>query len=445
MLGGRRAAHGRQRGPATAEDRLRSLGSEVPQIRSEVVHALAHERAHRVLPRALATVVVVVVVAYVATQLLRPVPAPVFRSALSSSSLTLAGAAPPLPWPSSGSAAMELEPGALLGTSGTSSAVPIASIAKVLTAFVVLQGHPLASGASGPSIAVTSDVVADYQSGAAAQESEVPVAAGESLTELQALEGLLLVGANDMATLLAEWDAGSVSAFVSKMTATAHELGLHSVRVTDPSGLDPGTVSSPADLLSLAQAAMAVPAFAQIVGMGEVTLPLAGTVYNTDADLGSDGIVGIKTGSDTAAGGCFLFAAQNTVAGRSLTLVGVVLGQATATPTATALSVAESLVSSAVASASPIALVAPGQVLGHVVAAWGPSVAVEAASSPTLVAWPGLKVPVTIRALALPLGFANGRRVGVLEVATGGQHIDTTVRAAGSLAGPSIWWRLTRF
>ena len=53
---------------------------------------------------------------------------------------------------------------------------------------------------------------------------------------------------------------------------------------------------------------MAIPTFRQIVAMPQVTLPLAGLVYNLDFDLGRDGIVGIKTGSDAAAGGCFLFA-----------------------------------------------------------------------------------------------------------------------------------------
>jgi D-alanyl-D-alanine carboxypeptidase (penicillin-binding protein 5/6) len=53
------------------------------------------------------------------------------------------------------------------------------------------------------------------------------------------------------------------------------------------------------------------------MALPQVTLPLAGVVYNLDYnldyDLGHDGIVGIKTGFDAAAGGCFLFAARHTV------------------------------------------------------------------------------------------------------------------------------------
>jgi D-alanyl-D-alanine carboxypeptidase (penicillin-binding protein 5/6) len=49
------------------------------------------------------------------------------------------------------------------------------------------------------------------------------------------------------------------------------------------------------------------------MALPQVTVPLAGVVYNLDYDLGHDGIVGIKTGFDAAAGGCFLFAARHTV------------------------------------------------------------------------------------------------------------------------------------
>ena len=56
-------------------------------------------------------------------------------------------------------------------------------------------------------------------------------------------------------------------------------------------------------------------------------LPVAGTVGNTDTLLGQDGFVGMKTGSDDAAGGCFMFRSYRFVAGRNVDLIGVVLGQ----------------------------------------------------------------------------------------------------------------------
>ena len=51
---------------------------------------------------------------------------------------------------------------------------------------------------------------------------------------------------------------------------------------------------------------MNVPTLRQIVDLGQANLPKTGLVYNLDFDLGLDGIVGIETGSDAAANGCYL-------------------------------------------------------------------------------------------------------------------------------------------
>ncbi|HEV3165854.1 MAG TPA: hypothetical protein VGZ22_17630, partial [Isosphaeraceae bacterium] len=134
-----------------------------------------------------------------------------------------------------------------------SQSVPVAGLAELLAAYVVLSDHRLAPGDEGPAIPVTADALAAYQAGQASRESEVPIAAGESLTELQALEGLLVDSGADMATVLADWDAGSVSAFVAKMNAAASRLGLASTHITDPSGVDPATTSTAEDLVRLGE------------------------------------------------------------------------------------------------------------------------------------------------------------------------------------------------
>jgi serine-type D-Ala-D-Ala carboxypeptidase (penicillin-binding protein 5/6) len=73
--------------------------------------------------------------------------------------------------------------------------------------------------------------------------------------------------------------------------------------------------------------AMRLPAFASIVATPSATLPVAGTVHNTDRLLGRNGFVGVKTGSDDAAGGCFAFRAIRWINGKRTTITGVVLGQ----------------------------------------------------------------------------------------------------------------------
>jgi D-alanyl-D-alanine carboxypeptidase (penicillin-binding protein 5/6) len=313
-----------------------------------------------------------------------------------------------------------------------------------MTAYVVLQDHPLAPGADGPAIPVTAATLATYQSDVATQQATVPVAAGESLTELESLEGLLVVGGDDIATLLADWDAGSTDVFVAKMNVTARGLGMDSTTFDDPSGLDPGSVSTPADLIRLGEAALAIPAFRQIVATAQVTLPLAGLVYNLVYNLGQDGIVGIKTGSDTATGGCFLFAAQRTVDGRNVTLVGAVLGQQTVSPTAAAVDAADALVRAAFATVGTFRAVRPGHFIGRIVAPWGPSTVVTAAKSVSVVGWPGLTVRFHVHVGALPSAISSAARIGVLKVDLGDQNIDLILRAPSRLPGPSTIWRLTR-
>jgi D-alanyl-D-alanine carboxypeptidase (penicillin-binding protein 5/6) len=399
-------------------------------------------RLRRYLFRAAIVLVIVGVGVGAGFQWKRPVPAPVFHSAITS--VHLPGASPSLPWPSVGSAALVMDGVGSLGQVGSTKPVPIASITKVMTAYVVLKDHPLSAGTPGPSIPVNADTLAAYQTGLATQQSVVKVIAGESLTQAQALEGLLIPSGNDLATLLAEWDAGTTAAFVVKMNDAAQALGLTSTHFVDVSGLDPGSTSTAGDLIRLGQAAMALPAFAQIVAMGEVTLPVAGLMYNFDYDLGHGGIVGIKTGTDAAAGGCFLFAAERTVDGQKVTVVGAVLGQRTSSPITAVLSSAEALVNAAFGAMATVHLVAPNQLLARIDTPWGATVSVTAPQSRTVIGWPGLALPAQFSVGALPSKISAGTRIGLLKVTLDGQIIDVTLRSSGRLRGPTPIWRLTR-
>ncbi|HLI73613.1 MAG TPA: hypothetical protein VKU86_07005, partial [Acidimicrobiales bacterium] len=293
--------------PSATEQRLRALGRHVPELNPEEGEPQARRRARSVARRGVVAVFVAVVVVLAAVQWFRPVPSPMFQSALTD--LRLPGVRPALPWPSTGSAALSVAGAGSLGDSGTSHPVPIGGLAKVMTALVVLHDHPMPPGGPGPAIPVTASDVANYQADQADQQSVVAVANSELLTEEQALEGLLVASGNNIASLLAEWDAAGTAAFVMKMNATAHRLGLTSTTFGDPSGVSSGSRSTPADLIRLGEAAMDIPAFRHVVAMPQVTLPLGGTFFSLDTNLGHDGFVGIKTGSDAAAGGCFLFEA----------------------------------------------------------------------------------------------------------------------------------------
>jgi D-alanyl-D-alanine carboxypeptidase (penicillin-binding protein 5/6) len=96
---------------------------------------------------------------------------------------------------------------------------------------------------------------------------------------------------------------------------------------TDPSGLDPSTTSTAADQVRLGMAAMQMPALAAITAESTAVVPVAGVVRNTNALLGQDGIVGLKTGSTQAAGGCLLVAAWQEVNGHNTLIVAATFGQ----------------------------------------------------------------------------------------------------------------------
>ena len=321
-------AHARGRSlPKANEERLAELGRHLPPPGEDELQIIARLRASRRRRRLLGWAAFLVVAALCAgavAQWVRPIP----DSTMDVAAATVPGAAPTVAWPSTGEAAVGVEGLGLVGQMHGAQSVPVAGLAQVLTAYVVLSDHPLATGnAEGPAIPVNPDTLTSYQTGLANQESEVPVVAGETLTELQALEGLLIDSGGDMATLLADWDAQSVTAFVAKMHTDAAKLGLSSAHITDPSGVDPGTTISAEDLVRLGEAAMSIPVFRQMVSLGQASVPMTTVVYNLNFDLGQDGIIGVKTGSDSSAQGCYLFAAQQSVGGKEVTVVGAVLGQ----------------------------------------------------------------------------------------------------------------------
>ncbi|HMC69211.1 MAG TPA: hypothetical protein VKJ07_08670, partial [Mycobacteriales bacterium] len=149
-------------------------------------------------------------------------------------------------WPARGQAAVQLER-SQVQAGPNQHAAPIASVAKVMTAYLVLRDHPLRLGQDGPTITLTDADVADTDRRRGREESVVSIAAGEQLTELQALQALLLPSANNIAEVLARWDADSVDRFVARMNSAARSLGMTHTRYTDPSGYDDATVSTAAD------------------------------------------------------------------------------------------------------------------------------------------------------------------------------------------------------
>jgi D-alanyl-D-alanine carboxypeptidase (penicillin-binding protein 5/6) len=408
-------------------------------------------RQGRLLRSVLLVILAVAIVAaaavvFVAVQLRRPVPPPSLQPAVQAST-TVVGPVPRLAWPASVESAVDVRGIGLVGQAGPTSPVPIASLAKVMTAVVLLRDHPLGLGQSGPGVPITAADQATYQADLAAGDSVAPVAAGETLSELQLLEGLLIPSADNLAPVVARWDAGSQAAFVARMNATASGYGMSATRYTDPSGLSASTISTAGDQLRLAERAAASPVLMSIVRQRTLVFPDAVQLLdNYNGVLGQDGIVGIKTGDTTAAGGCFMFAANADADGHSVQVLGVVLGARSTPLIASALHAGQSLIGPTVSGLHPITALPAGTVVAHVTDAWGGSVAVKTAKpvtmlgiGPTSVRW-----SVAARGAPVAVGLPAGSDVATVTVDAGGQVQTVAAVTDRAITGPSRRWRVER-
>ncbi|MET7722224.1 D-alanyl-D-alanine carboxypeptidase [Streptomyces mirabilis] len=389
--------------------------------------------------------VLLLAVIFAVAQSLRPLPTPTL-DLTAESSYTFGGGDASIPWPSSGQGALDVQGIGSFGTSGAQKAAPIASVAKVMTAYLILRDHPIKSG-DGAKIKV--DQKAQDQS-AAGDESTVNVHAGDTITQKEALEGVLIASANNVARLLARWDAGSETAFVAKMNAAAKDLGMTNTTYTDPSGLTKTTVSTAADQVKLAKAAMKDASFREVARMMEYT-DYKGTRHsNWNHLVGSNNVIGIKTGTTTAAGGNLVFAATKEIGGEVRTIVGAVISQGPGGSDNTilggALAAGDKLIRAAQASLKSATILKKGDVVGYVDDGLGGRTPVVITKDVTAVGWAGLKVKLSFVSSELPHSAKAGTKVGSLTVGDGGSSsaVQVPVELQKDLAEPGFGAKLTR-
>lgn len=361
-------------------------------------------------------------------------------------SVVLSGSRPALAWPAGGQAAVEVQGLAPLGSSGTGNPVPIASLAKVMTAYVLLQDHPVAAGQSGFDLTVSAADVVTFKAAVAQQQSVVAVAQGETLSEVQLLQALLVASGNNIATTIADYDAGSVPAFVSKMNTVAKTLGMDRTTYTDPSGVAPTTVSTASDQLILAAKAMDSAAFAQVVAMPSVDLPVEGTVANFNRAVGTGGYIGVKTGSTSLAGGCLAFANRQSVDGHPVTILGVVLGQGsgqtgTAALNAAALDAASALIASIKSALTSRTVLPAGSVVAVVNNHSGSKVHATIATAVTTLGFGGTTVPLSVELRRLGHNLTAGEPVASVSLGSDPPGAVPAV-AESAMPAPSWTWRL---
>lgn len=231
--------------------------------------------------------------------------------------------------------------GTVLWSRGLNTELPMGSITKVMTALVVMRAGDL-----NREIQVPKAVIAYVQKYGAASAGLHP---GDLLTAQELLEATLLPSGCDAAYTLATAYGPGMSAFLAKMNATAKQLGMLHTHFTSPDGLpyptEYSTYSTPADLLTLGQAAMKYAVFRSIVAQQFYQLRKGPGhhAYWWDNDnflIGSyPGATGIKTGYTNAALQCLLFSASR----NGLNLIGVVLGSPATGPATSAEAAAKAL------------------------------------------------------------------------------------------------------
>ncbi|MFB6982928.1 D-alanyl-D-alanine carboxypeptidase family protein [Streptomyces scopuliridis] len=391
--------------------------------------------------------VVLALIVFAVVQSVRPLPAPTL--ALSADpTFTFEGGELAMPWPDEGQGGAEVEGVGTIGMYGQQKPAPIASVAKVMTAYVILRDHPITGEQVGPKIEV------DKKAGEEANrpdESTAPIKEGQQFTQKQMLQLLMIPSGNNAARLLARWDAKSEAAFVEKMNAAAKDLGMTNSTYTDPSGLESSTVSTAADQLKLGKAVMQNDVFREIVNLPQVEIPgIDNMIINNNSILLEPGVSGIKTGSSTPAGGNLLWAANTIVDGQNRRIIGVVMGVQNGVKLWDKLemSIQNSLklIKAAQDGVTSARVVKKGDVVGYVDDGLGGRTPVVSTKDLKAVGWGGLqvKLDITEGEETLPHSAASGTVVGEITVGTGTGKVSAPVALQEDLAEPGFGAKLTR-
>ncbi|MFC9245947.1 serine hydrolase [Streptomyces sp. NPDC057136] len=389
-----------------------------------------------------------VVVIFAIAQMVRPLPTPELRLT-AEPTYTFQGDPLGLSWPGQGQSAVTVDGVGSLGSEGAQKPAPIASVAKVMTAYVILREHPLKGDEPGEMITV--DQRAEDES-KLTDESTAPLKKGQKLSQRDLLQLLMIPSGNNAARLFARWDSPTDGEFVDKMNDAAKDLGMTGTTYTDPSGLEKTTVSTAADQLKLAQAVMQNEVFREIVDMPEVQIEGVDTkIYNNNTLLLEPGVSGIKTGSSTPAGGCLLWSANTVVDGKTHRIYGVVMGQQAGTgrlydSLTLSLTNGLKLIQDSQKAVTSATVVKKGDVVGYVDDGFGRSTPVVATKNLKAVGWSGLKVELSVTDSGKEISHTApaGTEVGMVTVGTGAGKVSAPVALQGDLTEPAFGDKLTR-
>lgn len=348
-------------------------------------------------------------------------------------------------FPEQGQSAVGTDTFGVIAASPDQASIPIASVAKIMTAYTVLQTHPLQPGQEGPSLTITAEDVAGYKYAVQNNHSYLPVALGNTLTERQLLQGLMLPSGNNIADTLGRWVSGTNEAFVQKMNETAKALEMTNTHYADASGADEATVSNAVDQVKMAQAAMQDPAFREIVAMPQAVIPGAGKVYNVNSMLGKHGIVGIKTGSGVIAGGNFVSAAPIVNGSEKHYIIAAVLGSRKPNQNLkSALEENAKLLDQIRPQFKTFTLEPPADGFGKIITPWHTESELTVNEPIQVFGYPGMKVEYSIEPLEVKLPAAPGTDVAKLTIQTGKISKTYMMQNKEQIDPPGLIWRVIR-
>ncbi|MGW6397176.1 D-alanyl-D-alanine carboxypeptidase [Streptomyces sp. NPDC055134] len=393
-------------------------------------------------------IVLLLAVLFAVVQTVRPLPAPTL-ALTAKSTFAFDGGKVSLPWPAEGQGSMDVSGIGSMDQFGEQKPVPIGSVAKAMTAYVVLKDHPLQPGKDGPSIDV--DAKAEKEGGYDSEgESTLnTVKEGDKLSQKDALSAIMIPSANNIARLLARWDAGSEEAFVKKMNAAAKDLGMTGTTYTDPSGLKETTVSTARDQVKLGNELVKIQALMDITKLPTWKDPSGKTWQNYNRLVPYNNAVGVKTGSTTKAGGNLLFAATKDAGGETVTVVGAILGQHRAPIIDTVNAVSKTAMLAAQDAVKASTILKKGDVVGYVDDGLGGQTPVVVTKNVSAVGWAGLTVKLELadgaKGTVIPHSAKAGTQVGELKVGDGsGGAVTVPVALQKDLTEPGFGEKLTR-
>ncbi|MGD6744860.1 D-alanyl-D-alanine carboxypeptidase [Streptomyces sp. BH106] len=393
--------------------------------------------------------VILLVIVFGVVQAVRPLPTPSL-TLTSDATYSFDGDKASLPWPDEGQGWMDVQGIGTMDDFGKQTPVPIGSVAKSMTAYIVLKDHPLKAGDDGPSITVdaTAEKEGGYDADGQNESTLNTVKEGDKISQKDALAAVMIPSANNIARLLARWDAGSEEAFVKKMNATAKKLGMKNTTYTDPSGLKESTVSTAEDQVKLGNELVQIPALTDITKLPTWTDPSGKKWTNYNRLVPYDGAIGIKTGTTTKAGGNLLFAATKDAGGSTVTVVGAILGQHKAPIIDTVNAVSKTAMLAAQDAVTSSTVLKKGDVVGYVDDQLGGHTPVTVTKDVKAVGWAGKTVHLQLAdqdGKSVPHTGKAGETVGVLEVGDGeGGAVEVPVALQKSLTEPGFGAKLTR-